>query len=97
MSTTPFKSDRAAKIAFRKAEKAAKTAQAARIEYECAQRETGWSEEAFEEALRLRAIEDAAWVEAATVYQKVRAEGYWVRSWDFNHNPTRDLIAANID
>lgn len=97
MATTPFKSDRAAKLAFRKVEKTAKAARDARVNFDCAQRETGWSEEAFAESRRLKAIEDTAWETASQVYNRVRAEGFWVRSWHFGYNPTRDLISQNID
>lgn len=43
------------------------------------------------------AAKDAAWAYAKAVYDQARAQGFYVRSWHFGVNPTRDLIAANID
>lgn len=107
MSTTkPFKSARAAKIAYTKAEKAWD-----------AKRSEGWTaRDTIREKMRqdgsmpsaeydaLKATEDRCAAEAEAlfetmrlIYNKATAEGHWIKSWHFGHNPTRDLIANNMD
>ena len=95
--TTPFKSDRAAKLAYRRTERAYEAAREQVIEHKQAARETGWSEEAFAKDAALRAAADAAFAQMDAVYHKVIAEGHWVSSWHCGPNATRDLIAQNID
>lgn len=117
MSTTnnatkiaPFKSERAAKVAFTKAENAWKAMRdastMARDTYRQAFREHGSMDSAEYE--RLLAVEEAAKVEAdalfevmRSIYERAQAQGIrylgWSANWHFGNSPTRDLIAANID
>ena len=136
-TTKPFKSERAARIAFGKAERAWKAAQSARIAVQHAQRDAETSvpptadESARLEALETeykaipaparyesaawnahldlwseihdrperdaRAVEDAAWDAMKAIYDAAKAQGIFIRSYELNYNPTRELIAANID
>ncbi len=95
----PWKSERAAKLAVTKADKAYNAARTVRREYEWAQRETGWCEEAFTELHRLEAVEQAAYAELERIHAEAEACGYYAPSktlrWD--RSPTRALIAANMD
>lgn len=94
-----FKSDRAAKMAMTKAEKAYVAMRDARQEAQHAYwRDATNDRSKTEEAL---ASAEAAYTKAVdhaeAVYAGARAQGFWVRSWHFGYNPTRDLIAANMD
>ncbi len=93
----PFKSDRAARMAYNKAERAAEVCRDAKIARTQQARETGFSDEAFAAIRELEATEKAAWAVAEDIYTRATAQGIWIKSWHFGHNPTRDLIAANID
>lgn len=133
----PFKSARAAKIAYGKAERAWEVARDARIgvvhaqrdpetkaqateseraqlnalraEYEAIEGDARFESAAFNAYCSLwntisarpekeaRAIEDAAWAQMKAVYEQAIAQGFWVNSYHLGHNPTRDLIAANMD
>lgn len=137
-TTKPFKSERAARIAFGKAERAWKTAQSERIAVKNAtneERDAAWSPTA-EERVKLDALEaeykaiegparyaseawishcdlmnaisdrplkvaeareDAAWDAMKAIYDAAKAQGIFIRSYELNYNPTRELIAANID
>jgi len=106
-TTKPFKSARAAKIAYTKAEKAweAKRSEgfAARDEIRIGMRHNGGTMPS-DEYNTLKATEDRCEAEAAVLFEKMRliynkaeAEGHFIKSWHFGHNPTRDLIAANMD
>lgn len=92
-----FKSDRAAKMAMTKAEKAYVAARSA----VASARHAYWTpadERPTAEALaELEAASTKACEHAEAVYAAARAQGFWVRSWHFGHNPTRDLISANMD
>lgn len=96
-TAAPFKSDRAAKLAFRKAEKAYYAARDAYNAVLHKSRETGWDDEKFETLRKADEAMKAAADHAEAVYKKVLREGFWVKSWEFGNNPTRDLIAANMD
>lgn len=93
----PFKSDRAAKQAMTRAEKAYVDA---RCVANCAYREA-MENPAIESPLEYQAEKqaeaDRAWEYAQAVYNQARSQGFWVKSWHFGPNPTRDLIAANMD
>lgn len=39
----------------------------------------------------------AAWEAMKAIYEAAQKQGMWIRSYHLNYNPTRDLIAANID
>ena len=105
--TLTFKSERAAKMAFTKAEKVWRAAQGETAGYygRCMQdpnnRRT--TEEIFAdlrklEALRDEALRDEARDHAESIYRAARAQGFWITSWEFAEvNPTRDLISANMD
>ena len=91
----PFKTARGAQRAMAQAEKA----------YENANQAAG---RAYREALTLEvdsttyvagkyAARDQAWAYAEAVYNQAQAQGLFVKSWHFGVNPTRDLIAANMD
>ena len=92
----PFKSERAAKMAMTKAEKAYEAAMLA-------------SNRAYREAMEMDGVDpseyhaqkqaerDAAWEVMQGVYSQAQAQKFWVKSWYCGSNPTRDLIAANMD
>lgn len=94
-----FKSDRAAKMAMTKAEKAYVAASGARQEAQHAY----WRDAVNDRSKTAEALAEAeaayakALAHAENVYAGARAQGFWVRSWHFGHNPTRDLISANMD
>lgn len=101
-----FKSERAAKMAYTKAENAweAKRSEGftARDTYREAFRTVGSMDSAEYEALK--ATEALCEVEAKALFEKMheiynaaKAQKFYVRSWHFGVNPTRDLIAANMD
>ncbi len=91
-----FKSERAAKMAMTKAEKAYVEA-------------LGVAGRAYRDAMGMpgvdpieywrekEALRDQPYKAALAVYEQAKSQGFWVRSWHFGYNPTRDLIAANID
>lgn len=92
-----FKSDRAAKIAYTKAEKAAKAADervAARVRVA---RSEGYDTEACSEIRRLEFDAEQAWGEARAIYKAAIAQRFYVHSSKFGYNVTRDLIRANMD
>ena len=101
-----FKSERAAKTAYTKAENAweAKRSEgwAARDTIRETMRTIGSMPSAEYEALeatRIRCEGEAKvlFEEMRAVYDQATAQGFYVKSWHFGCNPTRDLIAANID
>jgi len=92
-----FKSDRAAKMAYTKAEKAYDAARAAVNAQTHEYRQTGWNEERFAVIRGLEAKASEALEAARAVYDAAKAQGICIRSWYFSHNPTRDLISANMD
>ena len=106
----PFKSERAAKMAFTKAENAWKAKRdagtLARDMYRQAFREHGSMDSAEYE--RLLAVEESSKVEAEALFEVMRAiydqaqtQGFryigWSADWHFGNNPTRALISANMD
>jgi uncharacterized protein (DUF1800 family) len=104
----PFKSERAAKMAYTKAENTwkAMTAVSSNLTWERRRKMQGddesmdWAE--YQEYERKIAEADAA---AHVLFEKMReifnqAESQWKHSmptWYFGNNPTRDLIRANMD
>lgn len=106
--TTPaamtFKSELAAKMAYKKAEKAALvTRNASHFVDESVNVVLPWDgteERAAEREAFMKAIiaaDVSAWAHARCIYDAARAQGFWIKSWHFGYNATRDLIAANID
>lgn len=102
----PFKSDRAAKMAYTKAENAwtAKRNEGltARDTYRETFRQCGSMDSVQYEALkateeRCEKEADALFESMRAIYDRAKAQGIFVRSWHFGTNPTRDLITANID
>lgn len=102
--TMTFKSEQAAKVAYKKAEKAAmQTRNASAFVDQTVNAELPWdgteeraaAREAFTKAVI--AADVAAWERARCIYDAARAQGFWIKSYHFGYNPTRDLIAANID
>lgn len=91
-----FKSQRAAQMAMTKAEKAYTNAcRAANVAYRDAMASDADPMAAHDAAVKARS---EAWDHGAAVYSAAKTQGYWVLSWHFSDsNPTRDLIAANID
>jgi len=90
----PFKSERAAKIAMTKAEKAYSAAMQAVSILRCQPVNVDSSQE-WDAA---RATENAAFDLGSAVYAQAKRQGFYVRSWYFSDcNPTRDLIHANRD
>lgn len=92
-----FKSERAAKMAYTKAEKAWEAKRAAVNSQTYEFRKDGWNSERFAIVRALEAEAEVARDAAQTVYNAARAQGFYVRSYYFSVNPTRDLIAANMD
>lgn len=102
----PFKSERAAKSAYTKAERAwmakGNEGATARDTIRETMRTVGSMDSAEYEALKAtetRCEEEARVMFAAmeAIYVQATAQGFYVKSWHFGHNPTRDLIAANMD
>ncbi len=86
---TTFKSRHAAILAVRKAEKAYA---AARSAFALARGSD------MGEWTRLRLAMEEAGAAGCEIWFAANAQGFWVKSWDFQaSNPTRDLIAANMD
>ena len=56
-----------------------------------------WSEIRDRPEREARAVEDAAWDAMKAIYDAAKAQGIFIRSYELNYNPTRELIAANID
>ena len=92
----PFKSERAAKIAMTKAEKAYTDAM---IASNCAYRDAMNSDNVDPIAASdaANAARVTAYEFGAAVYAQAKSQNFYVRSWHFGENATRDLIAANID
>lgn len=91
-----FKSRRAAQIHMTKAERAYVEAN---VRANCAYHtaiEAG-HESPLTYCDEMRAESDAAFDRASAIYQAATQQGFWVRSWHFGVNPTRDLIHANMD
>lgn len=97
MSALTFKSDRAAKMAMTKAEKAYVAARSAVASARHAYWTPADERPTAETVAELEAASTKACEHAEAVYAAAHAQGFWVRSWHFGHNPTRDLIAANMD
>lgn len=91
-----FKSRRAAQIHMTKAERAYVEAM---VRANCAYHtaiEAGHEDPlAYHDAMQDE--RSAAWQRANAIYQAASEQGFWVRSWHFGSNPTRDLIHANMD
>lgn len=92
-----FKNARAAKIAYTKAENAWEKARAERNAQWCEFAKTGFNEERFAVLRKMDESANALRSIAEAVYNAARAQGFYIRSWHFGYNATRDLIAANID
>ena len=92
-----FKSRRAAQMAMTKAEKAYV---AARQVAACAYQE-GMANPNCDDPLayhdEMKLVADAAWKKGHEVYTAAVEQGWYLKSWHFGSNPTRDLIAMNID
>lgn len=102
-----FKSERAARAAYTKAEndwkKVRELATDLTWERRRKMQEQGGSmdsEEYREYDRRIAQAEEETRVRyaaAKAVYAAATAQGIFVKSYHFGHNPTRDLIAQNID
>lgn len=91
----PFKSARAARIAYGKAERHAETARNEAHHSFLAEHGYG---EAYDTMIKpLDEAETAAWANAKAIYDAATAQKFWIDSYHFGHNPTRDLIRANMD
>lgn len=93
----PFKSERAAKMAYTKAENAWEEARSAVNRQSSEFNQDGWNEERFAIVRAMEAKADEKRLAAKAVYDQARSQGFWIKSYHFNYNPTRDLIAANMD
>lgn len=99
-----FKSKRAAKMAYTKAEnemtrkldEANSAAWALRHNADNSPR-SGWTKEDEERVAALRADADRASDNARAVYDAATAQGFFISSYHFGHNPTRELVLANMD
>lgn len=105
-AVAPFKSDRAAKVAYTKAEKAWQAKKSEGFEARDTYRETFRREGSMDSAqyAALLATEKRCEREAITLFEVMRAiykqgtaQGFHLPTWHFGHNPTRDLIAMNMD
>lgn len=92
----PFKSERAAKIAMTKAEKAYMVTLGKAGSAYCDAMNTPGADP-IEESRKAEAARTAAYEHGEAVYESAKASGFYVRSWYFGPNVTRDLIAANMD
>lgn len=92
-----FKSERAAKVAYKKAENAAKEADRATSVHVQEARRTGYGDEETTDIRRLESAAQRLWDEAHAIYKSAREQGFFVYSYHFGYNATRDLIRANID
>lgn len=103
MTIKPFKSALAAKQAMTKAEKAwVEANHAARCCYgncmENLDKVNMTAAEITAEQKRLNAVAVELSAKAQAIYAQAKAQGFYVSSWHFSDcNPTRDLIAANMD
>ncbi len=91
-----FKSERAAKMAYTKAAKVWRELPGGTQVY----RESMEDPTCDDPQARARAADetrDAAFERMREIYEQAKAQGFWIDSWHFGHNPTRDLIAANMD
>jgi len=104
--TNPFKSDRAAKMAYTRAIKVWKAKRSegmtARYTYREEFRLHGSMDSAAYEALlatEQRCEKEAAdlFEAARAVYTQATSQGYFLDTWHFGDNAKRDLIAANMD
>ncbi len=91
----PFKSERAAKIAMTKAERAYIETPGSSSAYRDAMNTPG--ADPVEESRKAEDARKAAYEHMSAVYENAKASGFYVRSWYFGTNATRDLIAANMD
>lgn len=83
-----FISKRAAQIAMTKAEKAYKSAISAF--YDSLRRGDGLYD-------KLQADIETARLHGVEVYDSARAQGFYVQSYHFGYNATRELISDNVD
>lgn len=106
MKTTTYKSDRAAKMAYTRAENAWKAKQSESWEARDLIRETMRTDGRMDcdayntlkaTEVRCETETEALREVAREVYESARAQGFNVRSYHFSENVTRDLIAANMD
>lgn len=91
-----FKSQRAAQMAMTKAEKAYEAAASKTHSAYRDAMEAG-NVDPLEASIAASKARDEAYAFGAAVYDQAKAQGFWVRCWHFGSNPTRDLIAANMD
>jgi hypothetical protein len=92
-----FKSHRAAKIAFGKAERAYEAARSARIDAHHAAIAGGYGETYDAEIAPFNAAENAAFAHMEAVWTAAKDQNFYCHSYHLGHNPTRELIARNID
>lgn len=104
-----FKSDRAARQAFTKAEKAYKAARSERSKFEdqndtrvCVEdSDVGeWADEAratLAKYAELKKAEDDANDAAIAIYSAAQEQGIFIDSYRLGYSGTKDLISANAD
>ena len=90
---TKYKSTRSAKIAFGKALKIAKVADEHLNTYS----HRCLSEAEAKEQDAARDARNAKWDVARAIYNAAAEQGFGFYAYEFSHNGTKDLIAANID
>jgi hypothetical protein len=100
MKTTAFKSERAAKMAFTKAERAWNALPSGSSVYRDGMQDPT-CDDPSEASRKAEEKKDAAFEVMRAIYNQANAQGFYLDSfgarWHFGHNPTRDLIAANMD
>lgn len=96
-SAKTYKSQRAAQMAYNKADRLAQDAKSAVVAKNVEFRQDGWNQERFAIVAALEAFEQKCWDEAFAIYSSARKQGFYVKSRKFDYNSTRELIAANMD
>lgn len=97
ISERKFKSARSAKIAFTKAENAAKVADSAVAKRIEEARRTGYGFDDHAEIRKLELDAEQLWDAARAIYNAANAQEFYIYSARFGYNATRDLIRDNID
>jgi hypothetical protein len=92
-----FKSERAAKMAYTKAENAWEKMRGIAMAQNHEYSKTGWNNERFAHLRKLEADAVPYFEAMRAIYNQAKSQGFFIRSWHFGVNPTRDLIAANMD
>ena len=100
---TTYKSERAAKMTYTRAERAYEAARSAEnaarwaLHHNDDNSPRTWTDEEEARVDAMRPETMRLFQVASDVYDAAKAQGFNVRSYHFSENATRDLIAANMD